>query len=144
MGDGQLIERKPNWEIILAQELRKPRLFEWGVSDCCLFVGDIIKAMTGTDPAQTFRHKYSTSKSAFKELRKQGFNGVGELAHKMARKYGYKTVDVNFAQKGDVVCAFFDGRESLGVMDGQYGVFVGSAGYVYIEKYDLINAWAVR
>jgi len=136
--------KQKNWEIRLAKELKTERLFQWGRDDCCLFVGDIIKAMTGFDPAKSFRGKYSTSLGAYKELKRRGFSDVGDLANKMALAMGFKKVDINFAKNGDIVSTLIEDHVSLGVVQGEYGVFVGSCGYVYINKSDVLTAWAVE
>lgn len=138
-----MLKRK-NWETSLAKELKKQRLFQWGRDDCCLFVGDAIKAMTGFDPAQSFRGKYSTSLGAYKELKRRGFSDVGDLAEKMTLALGFKKVDINFAKNGDIVSTLIDSHVSLGVVQGEYGVFVGSSGYVHVNKGDVISAWAVE
>lgn len=144
MGFFNVILKRRNWDTLLAEELRKPRLFAWGSNDCCLFVGDVLKAMTGLDPAKAFRGRYTTARGAYKELKSRGFSDVNDLANKMATILGFKKVDINFARTGDIVSVKIDGRISLGVVQREYGVFVGSSGYVYVNKTDVITAWAVE
>ena len=139
-----MILKRQNWEVLLAKELRKPRLFEWGKDDCCLFVGDAIKAMTGLDLASTFRGQYSSALGAYKILKKQGYKDVADLAEKMAARLGLKKVDINFAKTGDIVSTEIDNQISLGIVQRDHAIFVSSAGYVFVNKSEIITAWAIN
>ena len=41
----------------------------WGESDCCLFVADALKSISGVDIAAWFRKRYASRSKAFKLLR---------------------------------------------------------------------------
>lgn len=45
---------------------------EYGVADCSLFPADWIKVLTGIDPAQTWRGRYSDEEGAFAFVRECG------------------------------------------------------------------------
>jgi hypothetical protein len=60
------VQRYPDWQTRLDVFLRENgnRRFKYGEWDCCLFVASAIEAMTGVDPAQKYRGKYSTMREA--------------------------------------------------------------------------------
>jgi len=133
-----------NWLIILSNEYNKPIEFKWGVDDCCLFSANIVKKLTNIDIAETFRNKYSTPKGAFLEIKNHGYKNVLDCADGQATKHGFKSIDINLAQKGDMVMAYFDDRQTIGIMLNNEGWFIGSKGYVYRKRKELHKAWAIR
>ena len=138
-----MVARIDNWQMALSSELSKTRQFKWGKDDCCLFACDVIKATTGIDPASSFRGKYETALGAYKELKRQGFEGIMDVADRQCAANKWYPVPVLMAQRGDIVCAMFEGQESLGVMSDGFGVFVGELGYVRIDASNLIRAWKI-
>lgn len=46
--------------------------FDWGTFDCCTFAFDWVQLITGVDPMQQFRGKYSTALTASRALKKIG------------------------------------------------------------------------
>ena len=138
-----MANRIDNWQIALATELDKPRKFQWGKDDCCLFACDVIRAITGIDPATTFRGKYASAFGAYKQLKLQGFRGVMNVADMQCAANKWYPVPVLMAQRGDIVCTMFEDQESLGVMSDGFGVFVGESGYVRLNVSNLIKAWKI-
>ena len=136
--------RLDDWQTLLAEELSKPRSFSWGKNDCCLFAGDIVQTITGIDPAATFRGKYDTALGAIKEIKRQGYEGVIDIANKTLGAHGWEQVPIMMAQRGDVLCADIEDQKSIGVMTDSCAVFVGKNGYVYLEREFLLKAWGVR
>ena len=58
--------------------------FAWGTNDCCLFVCDVILAMTGTDLGEDYRGEYSTAEEAAALISEAtGGGGVEELAEQI-------------------------------------------------------------
>lgn len=74
--------RQEGWESALFDYIRaaRSRPFVWGEFDCCLFVADIIAAMTGVDVAADFRGRYSTATGALRLVKKSGgdLDGLAE------------------------------------------------------------------
>ena len=135
--------RIDNWQMAFSSELEKPRYFLWGKDDCCLFACDIIKAITKVDPAYSFRGKYKSALGAYREIRKQGFTGVMDVAEKRCAENNWPEIPILTAQRGDVVCALFNNQESLGIITGDSAAFVGGAGYVYIAPESALKAWRI-
>tara|TARA_R100000388_G_scaffold93140_2_gene77212 strand:+ start:495 stop:914 length:420 start_codon:yes stop_codon:yes gene_type:complete len=135
--------RVDNWQIAFAEEISKPRVFQWGINDCCLFACDVVKILTNIDPADTFRGKYSTALGAYKELKKQGFSGVLDVANKRFAQNNWHQVSLALAQRGDVACAFFERQHTLGVVTGENAIFVGDNGYVNLPVQDCVRSWRI-
>jgi len=92
-------------------ESRRHARFEWGVNDCCLFPADAVLAMTGTDRAADLRG-HADEFSAMRVVR-----DAGGLPSLLASRLKERTV-IWLAQRGDVVCATLDGRETAGIVAG--------------------------
>lgn len=137
-------QRIDNWLLILANELKKPRTFTWGKEDCCLFSANIIKSITNIDIAKEYRGKYSTKLGAFKIIKKKGFKTVPDIFDAQMKKYGFKQINKNFAQKGDAVSKKIENDEIIGIMLDDVGVFIHKNTYSYTKRKDLNMAWAVR
>lgn len=104
--------------------LQKP--FAWGVNDCCLYVADVIKAMTGEDLAEDFRGKYGNEIEAMRFLAGLGYRDVEELAssrlpeivdreHKPAPSLARRGDVVSMADgAGNFFITICDGRTAVG------------------------------
>lgn len=125
--------------------------FEWGKRDCCLFVCDGLRTITGLDPAaKMFRGKYRDATGAARLLKKHG--GVEAVAKKICRGLEWPEVRVALAQRGDVVLLDVDasGRPAVGADQGALGlcvgresVFMGIAGQQRLPTSQCRRAWAV-
>lgn len=73
------------------------KAFSWGEFDCCLFVGDWLQLLNGTDLAHDFRGHYSTQFSAFKHIKTLGFKDVEDVF-----KQRLKPIRTLYAKRGDV------------------------------------------
>lgn len=91
------------------------RDFVWGESDCCLFVADAVKAMTGTDFAARYRGKYKTRRGAMSLLKKIDGGGVQEAA---ARALGAPLAHRLTARRGDVALIDTPDGDALGICTG--------------------------
>ena len=81
---------------IIEREMLKP--FEWGVSDCCLAVCNVLVAMGRDDPAARYRGRYSDE---------AGGRGVMagttmRVAVREARRLRWSEIDQDEALDGDV------------------------------------------
>jgi hypothetical protein len=130
------IARHLDWQLRL-QAFVQSRLaepFAWGKQDCCLFVCDAIKAITGHDPAADLRG-YSTEREAMRILRAHG--GVRGLADTRAGA----AVPLLAAQVGDVGLLPLDGRDTLALCGGAHWMAPGAAGLVALPLDAAVAAW---
>lgn len=133
-----MLIRAADWEprlhAVLDAYAAKP--FEWGVSDCCLFIADAVQAMTGVDPAKPYRGRYSSETGARLALRRYG---AGTLLATFDGAFG-ASVAPAFAHRGDIVLI---NELTAGVCMGPFGYFVGEAGLVQHPRADFTHAWAI-
>ncbi len=129
--------RHSDWPEKLAVfiEARRKRAFSWGQQDCALFAADAVHVMTGEDPAAELRG-YRSASGAAKRIKQAG--GMRALASAFPEKH------VGLAQRGDLVLAEVDGRESFGVVVGA-GVWCGPGadGLVFRSMSDVVAAFEV-
>jgi len=106
------VARKDDWLPRLEQAIARARElpFVWGSHDCCLFPCDVVRAMTGVDPARGLRGHYRSFRRAMVVL--HGFGGMEALAEKIAARYGIPEVAPGLARRGDVV--LLDARAPAG------------------------------
>ena len=112
--------RRVDWELQLHDYLNRCSscAFAWGEHDCALFAAGGVLAMTGVDPAATFRGRYRTAIGSVRALRRYG---TGTLEATIDALLPRKPI--GFAISGDVVMV--DGM--AGICTGADAVFVGEA-----------------
>lgn len=91
-------------------ESRRETPFKWGENDCCLFAADWVLELTGVDHAEKYRGKYDDEKGAARIIKRRG--GMRAFARDLKERSSVK-----LAQRGDVVLAVIDERETYGVAD---------------------------
>lgn len=133
--------RKSAWPEILSEEVDKAAhyKFSWGQHDCALFACNVVKAMTGEDPAKAFRGQYSTEQGAREALRE---HGGGTLYRTAVKAFGAPVPAVK-AQRGDMV--YLDkkqGGPALGICVGSHSVFA-SDGVTFRPMSECKHAWRV-
>ena len=93
------MSRVDNWRVRFfeAIELHRYHSFQWGVHDCAILTADCIEAVTGHDPAQTFRGRYASREETPELLRAHGYESpVAILAST------FEEIHPAFANVGDV------------------------------------------
>lgn len=72
--------RLKGWEVALAAtiEHHAQTPFAWGQSDCLTMVADVATTLTGTDPMDQFRGRYSSGAGAARVLKAAGFASITE------------------------------------------------------------------
>ena len=134
-----MMQRLPDWpeRLIEIIEARRTRAFSWGDSDCALFAGDVVQALTGIDIAKPWRG-YNTAQGAAARIKKAG--GMRALASRA----GLEEKQKGFAQRGDIVLADIEGRETFGVVvgDGNW-CGPGAEGLVFRPMSDVIAVFGV-
>lgn len=127
--------RLPDWPERLADLLaeRKRTPFAWGSHDCALFAADAVNAITGDDPAKNFRG-YDDEREALRIIHGAGgMRGLVDLPEK----------PIGFAQRGDVVLALVDGRETFGVCIGGEYAAPGADGLVFRQMAEVVAVFEV-
>lgn len=138
--------RHSTWEADLNAYLAQHRRseFAWGFLDCGLFFAGACKAMTGFDPGEPFRGKYTTEMGAARALKKYG---AGDLESTLDGLFD--VVPAGFVQRGDGV---WNGS-AVGVSMGGYALFVGETvtmegapvqtGLVRVPRAAWVKGWRV-
>jgi len=115
MASKKSIRRKDNWEILMREEVASLRenKFVYGKSDCCIFVGRIMKAMTGFDVIKDFRKFHKIKKynaDTFEKVLKK----IGGLENECTRQWG-EPLPVGKMRRGDLGLIR---DETVGICDG--------------------------
>lgn len=131
--------RLRNWPSRFAAlvDLARDLPFAWGSHDCCLWAASAVLALTGTDPAQPWRHGYLNERGAMRILNSiGGLEGAGALCG--------VPIDIGLAAIGDVgLVRWPDGTRSLGVRGAGLWMCAGDAGLVHLPLDAAEMAWGV-
>lgn len=122
-----------------AIDAERAKDFEWGLSDCSLFVADCVNAMTGVDWAADFRGHYSTAKGSLLALRKYG---KGTL-YKTMDHYFARHTSILMARRGDVVVMESEIGQCLGICIGATVAFRSPDGVVFMPLTKCVAAWVI-
>lgn len=137
------MQRKPDWPKHFMAELQAAaeRPFVWGEHDCALFACNMVRAMTGSDPAEVFRGVYSTQTGAYRLIASYG--GMAALAESVARDFGCQEVRPSMAQRGDVCVVDLgpDGN-ALGICAGERVAVASLLGIAFLPMKHVTRAWA--
>lgn len=135
--------RKGNWTQLLLDCVEAARTvpFAWGHHDCCLFVADVVFAMTDVDPAAGLRGTYRSETGAQRLLKRHG--GVIGLATHMGQRIGAPQCRVREAGRGDVVALDYRGNVLLGVVIDDRVAAVGRDGLVFLSIDYAVSAWKI-
>lgn len=127
--------RYPDWPERLAAYLsaRRRMPFAWGTNDCAIFAADCVLDLTGTDPAARWRG-YETEEAA---------REIVDAAGGMRALVALTERPIAFAQRGDVVLAAPDGRETFGVCVGDLYAAPGLTRIVYRSMSEALAAFEV-
>jgi hypothetical protein len=112
--------RVENWasklELVI-KELKNKDKFIFGKNDCVTFVINSIEAITGI---KVFNNKYKNIKEAKKIIKSLKSKDLLDIALKIAKENNFKVVDIDKAQKGDVL--YYKDKTDL---DGTLGICIG-------------------
>lgn len=132
--------RKEGWEIILSDmitdAMNKP--FKWGEHDCALFMGRVVRAISGIDTVSHFEGKYDTEKAA-KALLKPYKGGIIGL---LDNHPDLEKIDVKMAKRGDIV--FDVNSKAVGICLGRDSAFISPIGMVFLRTLGLNKAWGIK
>lgn len=137
MSESVSLKRRPDWpeRFIAFVESRRHTPFAWGSNDCALFAADGIEAMTGVDLAKEWRG-YKSERGALSRIKKAG--GMRAFASGLSEKH------VGLVQRGDVVLALIEGRETFGLALGNgFYCAPGPEGLAFRPMSEAIAVFAV-
>jgi hypothetical protein len=99
------LNRFQDWQSRLDASLVEAshKSISYGTIDCCLFPANIILSITGTDLASNLRGKYKTELSAYRTMKRLFNGGIKETIEKIAEFNELIEINVNSAQRGDLV-----------------------------------------
>jgi len=138
--------RVENWasklELVI-KELKNQEKFIRGKNDCFTFVIDSIQAITGK---KVFHKKYKTLKEAKKLIKILKCKDLLDVALKITKENNFKIIDIDKAQKGDVLYYRDKGdlEGTLGICIGEKVMFNWKENIVLIEKNYCEKAWRVE
>ena len=96
--------RVANWERRFAVQVDNGRTtgFVFGQSDCCLWPADVVRAVTGFDPARRMRGQYRGPKGALALIGRRAPT-IEALIERMAAKFAVPELSsVKYAQRADI------------------------------------------
>lgn len=139
-----MIQRHHDWRERLGRAIAEAssRQFEWGRFDCALHVCDCVKAITGVDPAETFRGTYSDEAGA---AAVHG-DSLQEFVAKIAKQLELPEISPTMAQRGDVVHVDNGTTQgALGIvgLDARFAVCASDKGLVMVRLHRWKRAWKV-
>jgi hypothetical protein len=120
--------------------------FVYGSWDCCLFVCDAIREMTGIDPASDFRGKYRSRKEAYALIKAAiGTASVQAIAASITAKFQMPEIPVRRAQYGDLVLIERPNDYSLGLIALNWSEIIAcrARGLSRISLNLAVRAWRV-
>ena len=120
-------------ESVLAEWANKP--FEYGISDCCQFVGAVIEEMTGHNPAHQFT--YETEAQAYKLIGK-----YGTLDDLVTALFG-EPIDPEDSQPGDILSIDLGERTMLAVNISGLAVYKTPTGITDWGIESATKAWSI-
>ena len=131
--------RKDNWPTILDAEIDKARnlAFSWGVHDCSLWVGRVLRAISDFDDVKLFEGAYSDETGAKALLRQKCGGGIVKYLNGRL-----KAIPILTAGRGDVVYDSASG--AIGICMGSTSFFVTTVGITTLKTADLKRAWKVE
>jgi len=133
--------RLQDWPERLAAlvEARREAPFAWGSNDCALFAADAIIAVTGDDPAASFRG-YASEQEAEGVLRTLGLEGTVAAA---LAEFGCGACQPGLVQRGDVALALLGNQPTMTVVLGEVLAGPGPEGLVFLPMARILRAWSV-
>ncbi len=132
--------KNPNWQKELANVIEKAQEvpFFWGKHDCCLFASNCALAVTGKDPSEKYRGRYTSEIGAKRVLAKE--HGSIESAFDAY----FERVDPALAQRGDIVLFDSEMGKTAGVMWSSHIWSVGLCGVAIVKNPKPYMAWRVE
>ena len=139
--------RVNNWDSkleLIIEETKNKEKFVFGKNDCVTFVINSIEAITGK---KVFDNKYKTLKDAKEIIKSLKSKDLLDIALKIAKENSFKVVDIDKAQKGDVLyytSSTSDLNGTLGICIGENVMFNWKEEIALIPKNNCKIAWRIE
>ena len=135
------LTRRPEWPKLLNAyiEDHRHRRFVWGSHDCGTFLGNWVVVATGFDPIKAVRGRY-TSARGWQRIRIR--DGWSDAAHVFTDAFG-KTIELNFAQRGDGVAVQTEDGPAMGILLGDQIAAVGMDRLMFLPVGRAYLAWRI-
>lgn len=110
--------RPDNWPELLHEHIIESAAkgFVWGENDCLFFAANWIEKLTGYDPVEKLRGKWSSAKSAYRYLSEHHASYMDAIQDAMGR-LSYTEAAPVYLHRGDI-CAIESDIDQFGVMLG--------------------------
>lgn len=134
------LQRAENWpELLLAcVDAAHSKPFAWGTHDCCTFAADCVQAMTGIDPMEKFRGRYTSARGAVRAGAEAGYTALADIWCAALPEIAPLT-----AQRGDVILFAAVEGLAVGVVTGHQAVAAGPDGVTSVPLELWLKAWRV-
>lgn len=112
--------------------------FQYGVTDCAMFGGECVEAITGTNPVIEWKGRYTTSLGGLRVARKNGYENQADWFVKNGSE-----IPVAMAQFGDLALLEGDANETgwtVGLVGGSFILAMSEKG---LTRVPLFNATKV-
>ena len=114
----------------------KDVVFEWGKTDCCLWVADILKSIHGIDYAKIYRDKYSSKTGCRRLLMQLHYENIKQLLLNILGVEGILEPRI-----GDPILLKEKGEYLLGICCGTYNLFLTEKGTTSRKLHDFDTYW---
>jgi hypothetical protein len=134
------LERAVDWPQRLSEKMlqAQPLAHEWGSNDCVIFCADCVEAMTGLDPIEDVRGRWTSKIGAARVIKSAGFESLGEMAADRLNE-----IPVSECKRGDVVLCDGEAGEFLAIVIAHYCVAPGPYGLAQIPLSQAQKGFAV-
>ena len=121
--------KSPDWSEKLAAYLLQAQAheFAYGRMDCCLFVANGVRAMTGFDLMAAFRGRYHTEEQIKKIVEEEGATCLTALIRRQLQAAGLQRKPPGFYARGDIAQTN-EGALGLIAMDARHAVVLHPEG----------------
>lgn len=135
--------RVEKWRSKFAEEADRIRTkpFVWGEHDCGVgLVGNLTQALVGENLAAEYTGKYTDAKSAYKFMKKAGFDNLADMAASILPE-----IHISQAQIGDIAAVPVDTNFgfALGVVNGERILVLREDGMGTVDLLDATRAFKV-
>ncbi len=134
------LTRLPDWKPRLTAWLANAALhpFAEGENDCALFFAGAVEAMTGIDPAATWRGRYPNTVAGLRLLRRGGFADHVALAAALLPE-----MPSAYARTGDGAVVATEDGPALGLVQGEMIYVLGPRGLSLVPRSRATRAFRV-
>lgn len=135
--------RVEKWRSKFAEQTDNIRTkpFIWGEHDCAVgLVGNLTQALVGENLAADYTGKYKDAKSAYKVMKKAGFDNLADMAASILPE-----IHISQAQVGDIAAVPVETNFgfALGVVNGERILVLREDGMGTVDLLDATRAFKV-